>query len=228
MYGRQDPADAFSGSLEIATMGKGISAWLRDFFYTGPTEAPAKVADGTPSYPLHTERLLLRAPVPGDFNTLYALHSRKDVARHMLWEPWTMEDTQAHLSRNIQSPSFACPAANLALVMILRDTNELIGDINLQWANQQGNLGFALHPDHQGNGYATEAAELMLMLGFKHLHLHRIESQCNAQNEKSYRLMERLGMRREGHAIECWFVKGEWWDHFTYAILAREWEARHS
>ncbi|MEZ0327116.1 MAG: GNAT family N-acetyltransferase [Fimbriimonas sp.] len=205
-------------------MGKGISGWLKDFFYVGPTPVPKP--DGTPSYPLYTERLLLRPPLAGDFNALYEMHSREDVARLMLWEPWTMEDTQTHLARDMKSPSFACRAANLSLVMVRRDSNALIGDINLHWADRQGSLGFALHPYHQGYGYATEAAELMLLLGFKHLHLHRIQSQCNARNEPSYRLMERLGMRREGLSIECWFIKGEWWDTLTYAILEREWEAR--
>ncbi len=65
----------------------------------------------------------------------------------------------------------------------------------------------------------------MLRLGFEELGLRRIVGRCDARNDSSWRLMERLGIRREAHLIENEFVKGEWTDEFDYAMLDREWRA---
>jgi RimJ/RimL family protein N-acetyltransferase len=93
--------------------------------------------------------------------------------------------------------------------------------------HRQGEIGFILHPDHQGQGLATEAAVAMLELGFEELGLHRIYGCAEARNAASVRVMERLGMRREAHLVENEFVKGEWQSEVIYAILAPEWrEAR--
>jgi RimJ/RimL family protein N-acetyltransferase len=105
----------------------------------------------------------------------------------------------------------------------------LVGHFSLFFASQghrQGEIGFVMHPDQHGHGYATEGAELMLRLGFEELGLHRIVGRCDARNTGSGRLMERLGMRREAHLIENEFIKGEWTDEFVYAILDREWQVR--
>ena len=62
----------------------------------------------------------------------------------------------------------------------------------------------------------------MLKVGFEDLGLRRIIAQCDPRNESSWRLMERLGMRREAHFRECEIFKGEWSDLFVYAMLAEE------
>jgi RimJ/RimL family protein N-acetyltransferase len=89
--------------------------------------------------------------------------------------------------------------------------------------HRQGEIGFVLHPDHQGKGYASEAARAMLRLGFEQLDLHRVIGRCEARNDASARLMERLGMRREGHLVENEWVKGEWQSELVFAMLAAEW-----
>ncbi len=80
-----------------------------------------------------------------------------------------------------------------------------------------------LHPDQHGRGYGREATLEMLRLGFEGLGLHRIIGRCDARNDTSARLMERLGMRREAHFRENEWVKGEWCDEYVYALLAAEW-----
>jgi RimJ/RimL family protein N-acetyltransferase len=92
--------------------------------------------------------------------------------------------------------------------------------------HQQGEVGYVLHPDHQGHGFATEAATVMLRLGFEILGFHRIVGRLDARNEASARVLERLGMRREAHLRENEFIKGEWCDELVYAMLASEWRAR--
>ena len=80
-----------------------------------------------------------------------------------------------------------------------------------------------MHPDHQGHGYATEAAEAMLALAFDTYGLHRVTGRLEPRNTASARVLERLGMRKEAHLIENEWVKGEWQSEAVYAILAREW-----
>jgi RimJ/RimL family protein N-acetyltransferase len=83
-----------------------------------------------------------------------------------------------------------------------------------------------MHPDHHGRGYATEAARAMLALGFATYRLHRIEARAEPRNSASTRVLEKLGMRLEGHLRENEWVRGEWQSEVVYALLAREWRAQ--
>lgn len=83
-----------------------------------------------------------------------------------------------------------------------------------------------MNPDYSGHGYATEAAQAMLALGFTELGLHRIYGRCDARNDASSKLMVRLDMRREAHFRHNEIFKGEWGDEFVYAMLQSEWQAQ--
>jgi len=79
-----------------------------------------------------------------------------------------------------------------------------------------------------GRGYATEAANAMLRLGFEELGLHRIVARIDERNAPSVRLARRLGMRQEARLVENEFFKGEWSTELDFAMLADEWYARHA
>jgi RimJ/RimL family protein N-acetyltransferase len=81
-----------------------------------------------------------------------------------------------------------------------------------------------IHPDDWGQGYAPEAARAVLALAFEQLKVHRVVAYCNALNIQSYRVMEKLGMRRDGWLRESLWWNGGWVDEFVYAILEREWQ----
>ena len=89
-----------------------------------------------------------------------------------------------------------------------------------------GEIGFIFHPDHQGHGYATEAARALIAHAFEHYDLHRVSGRLEPRNGASARVLEKLGMRREGLLIENEWVKGEWQSEAIYALLAREWAER--
>jgi RimJ/RimL family protein N-acetyltransferase len=74
-------------------------------------------------------------------------------------------------------------------------------------------------------GYATEASAVMVELAFSTLGAHRVSGRLDARNDASARVLERLGMRREGHLVENEYVKGEWTDEALYAVLEVEWRA---
>ena len=80
-------------------------------------------------------------------------------------------------------------------------------------------------PAYAGHGYATEGAAEIVELAFSGLGAHRVSGRLDARNGASARVLEKLGMRREGLFIENEYVKGEWTDELVYAILAPEWRA---
>jgi RimJ/RimL family protein N-acetyltransferase len=183
-----------------------------------------------PRFPLTTERLFLRPFEDDDLDALHAIESRPDVVRFLYWEPRSRDEVREALERRKQMTAIDDSSDALRLAGVLQGPGTLIGDFSLQLVSrehQQGEIGFVMHPDHHGRGYATEASALLLRLGFDELGLHRIVGRCDARNGASARLMERLGMRREAHLRENEFVKGEWCDELVYAMLATEWAAIH-
>ena len=87
----------------------------------------------------------------------------------------------------------------------------------------QAAVGWALGCQYQGWGIATEAAKALVAFGFESMGLHRISARTGSRNPRSWRLMERIGMRREAHFRQSHKVKDEWDDEFVYAVLANEW-----
>jgi RimJ/RimL family protein N-acetyltransferase len=179
--------------------------------------------------PIETERLLLRPFAPGDFDALLDMHSRPDVARWLYWDPRGEAETRVALQKKIAARALDAPGDVLSLAAVLRSTGDLIGECNLNWnANEhrQGEIGYLVHPDHQGRGYATEAARVLLRIAFEEVGLHRVEGRLEPRNPASARVLEKLGMRREAHLVENELVKGEWQSEVIYAILDREWRDR--
>ncbi|MFO7547097.1 MAG: GNAT family protein [Trueperaceae bacterium] len=183
----------------------------------------------TPSLPIRTARLVLRAFEAADEDDWYAIRSRDDVARYLYGEALTREGTRAEVERKRWNVALRDEGDVLSLAVVEPNAARVIGEIILRWrsrVHQQGEIGFVFHPEFGGMGYATEAAAAMLDLGFERLVLHRIFGSCDARNQASAALMERLGMRREAHFIHNEIFKGEWGEELYYAILRDEWHAQ--
>lgn len=183
----------------------------------------------SPTDPIATERLLLRPFTQDDFEAVYAIESRADVMRYLYWEPRTRDEARASLDRRVKMMAIDDESDALRLAILLKESGALIGDFSLRLRSRehrQGEIGFMLHPDHQGRGYATEAGSAVLGLGFVTYGLHRIAGSCDARNAASAHLMERLGMRLEAILRETDYVKGVWCDELVYAMLADEWRDR--
>ncbi|MGK5556307.1 GNAT family N-acetyltransferase [Actinomadura kijaniata] len=181
-----------------------------------------------PQYPLETERLLLRPFATGDLEELHAYQSLPEVARFLYWEPRTVEESRVFLRQKMAATALEKEGDWLVLAVEQRATGALIGEVNLQWRSQQhrqGEIGYIFNPAYHGRGFATEAAGMVLRLGFELMDLHRVCGRLDGRNEASARVLERLGMRREAHLVENEFVKGEWCDEVVYAMLRREWDA---
>ena len=102
-------------------------------------------------------------------------------------------------------------------------------DVAEQAKGVQAEIGWALDPAYAGQGLATEAAAELVRICFEDLGLRRVKALCFADNKPSWRLMERLGMRREEYAVQDSLHRTKGWlDGMTYALLADEWRAQQA
>ena len=179
-----------------------------------------------PDWPIVTERLLLRPYGDGDFDGLYAIESSDEVARWLYNGARNEAETRDLLARKIRGAAFAAEGDWLSTAVTLRDGGALVGDVALQWVSELhrcGEIGFTFNPEHQGRGYATEAARALLPFAFETMGWHRLVGRTEARNTGSARVLEKLGMRLEAHLVENEWVKGEWQSELDYALLASEW-----
>jgi RimJ/RimL family protein N-acetyltransferase len=181
-----------------------------------------------PHYPISTERLLLRPYEPGDVDAVHAYQSLPERVRYVPYQARTRDEVAERVASAQASTAINAEGDVLLLVMVLRETGEVVGDVVLFYRSEQhktGEIGYILHPDHGGRGYATEAAQALLALGFDGLGLHRIIARVDARNAASIAVLRRLGMRQEAHLVQNEWFKGEWTDEIDCAILAAEWRA---
>lgn len=185
------------------------------------------MTDGlSPSYPLRTERLVLRPHRLDDLDDLYAFHSLPEVVRYVPWPVRDREQTRIALEAKLDQAELTEPGRWLVLAIELDGT--VIGEVLLKWASdtdRQGEVGIALHPDYQGRGLASEAVREMLRLGFDDLGLHRIIGVCVDANTASAAMLGRLGFQLEAHLIHNIFFKNEWTNQLVYALREDDWRA---
>jgi RimJ/RimL family protein N-acetyltransferase len=182
-----------------------------------------------PSYPIRTERLLLRPLTAGDADAMLAYRGRLDVSRYVPFEPMSRDDILERITGQWSRTELTDEGQSLTLGAEVAETGELAGDVVLFWHSREhagGELGYVLNPALGGRGYATEAASVMLRLGFEDLGLHRIVARIDEDNEPSVRLARRLGMRQEARLVHNEFFKGRWSNEVDFAMLADEWFAR--
>jgi aminoglycoside 6'-N-acetyltransferase len=184
-----------------------------------------QMADQQKFSPLETARLLLRPFEPGDAQGFSNYRSDPEVARYQGWDaPYSLTKAEQFVAEMQQTrPGGQDDWYQVAVE--LKSEGVLIGDIGFKIfsVGQQAELGFTLASAYQGKGYAFESMHRILQYLFEQFGLHRIQANCDPRNGTSVRLLERLGMRREGHMIENVWYKGEWADEYWYAVLRREW-----
>lgn len=175
--------------------------------------------------PVETDRLRLRHFCERDLAAFLAYRNDPDVARYQGWESTTREEGEAFIAE-MSAAQPGLPDQWFQFALALKPNDVLIGDIGLRvddhW--KQGMVGYTLAREFQGQGYMTEALRAVLHYAFVDCELHRVVALVDPNNTPSWKLLERLGFRREGHFIEHWKNKGRWVDDYQYAMLAREWK----
>ncbi len=180
-------------------------------------------------FPIQPQRLRLRPFALGDLDDVFAYMSRPEVVRYLYGDVKNRRACELLLNRLIASTTLLHDGDALMLAVESVEHSRVMGEVMLKLhkrEHRQAEIGWVFHPNYAGQGYATEAAAAVLALGFDHFGFHRIFAGCDARNAASYRLMERLGMRREAALVHNEIFKGEWGDEYVYALLEHEWAAR--
>ena len=173
---------------------------------------------------LRTERLLLRPFQVGDVDDVLAYASDPELARFLdLPQPYTSDDAEEYVARRILD-DWSCEAI-FAIVWERR----VVGGIGLHVnvPDEVAELGYALARPVWGRGIVPEAGRAVMDWGFERYSLHKIYARSDARNRQSWRVMEKLGMTREGVLRGYRRVRGEHVDDFFYGVLREDWERTH-
>jgi len=182
------------------------------------------------TWPLRTQRLTIRRATTEDFEPTWLFRRLAEVSQWLTVDASDKEEYQARFESE----------GRLAKTLVVERDGAVIADLMVSvedaWAQAevadqakgtQAELGWCFSPDHTGRGLATEAVAELVRLCFEDLGVRRVVANCFADNIPSWRLMERLGMRRELHAVqESLHRSGAWLDGLGYALLVDEWRGR--
>jgi RimJ/RimL family protein N-acetyltransferase len=170
-----------------------------------------------------TDRLVLRRPTAADVDAIVAVESDQDVAAATPEIGTTPDAVAAYVERQAAIEPFALGEC-FDLFLELRQSGALIGLVSLVHREPaQGQIGWALHGSQRGEGYATEAGVALTRYAFETLELHRVHADTSRTNVKSWRVMERIGLRREGVLREADRTGGRWQDVVLYGITVEDW-----
>ncbi|HEX9061076.1 MAG TPA: GNAT family N-acetyltransferase [Clostridia bacterium] len=173
-----------------------------------------------------TDRLIIRRFCCDDWKDLYEYLSQEKVVKYEPYDAYYTEKAckQEAINRSQNDAFWA---------VCLKESNKLIGNIYFQQQEPEEfltwEIGYVFNPQYYGRGYATEACKRILQFGFEQVGAHRIIARCNPENTASWKLLERLSMRREGYYKKPVYFKKSpegrpmWNDAYEYAILEEEW-----
>ena len=174
-------------------------------------------------------RISFRPATAADIEPTWAYRRLPEVSQ---WLPRTAPDLVAYAEAFVAQP-------RLERTLVVEHDGRIIGDLYLHvrdaWAQAEvaergagaeAEIGWVIDPAHGGRALATEAVQALLGYCFVTVGVHRVVATCHAPNRPSWRLMERVGMRRESHQVRAALHRTEGWiDGYTYALLGEEWRA---
>lgn len=172
-----------------------------------------------------TDRLHLRKLEIYDREDFFRYRSLREVYEYQSFTPNNIKEVDKFINHNASNPNI--PNTWFQLAIVNKNGNMLIGDIGIHFLedNYQIEVGYTLKPSYQGQGYALESLKAVINYLFFDLKKHRITAYVDPNNIKSIRLLEKLGMRKEGHFIKSFRMGDMWLDDCIYAMLEDEWKA---
>lgn len=172
---------------------------------------------------LSNGQIILRELTLADTAAVHAYASQAIVSRYQPWGPNTQEDTEEFVAQAITDRQ---QTPRKRFCFGLEYDGVFIGSGELYVTdtyNAIAEIGYVIAPDYWGKGFATALTKLLLAFGFEQLDLHRVFATCDPENIGSYKVMEKVGMQREGLLRANVRMKGGWRDSLLYSILTDEW-----
>jgi RimJ/RimL family protein N-acetyltransferase len=176
---------------------------------------------------IETERIILRKFKESDADAFFKYRPNPQVALYQGegWENYKFEQAVEFVKEQMNFEP-GIPDTWFQIAIELKDTGNLIGDCAIHTLPQDINqveIGFTLDPMYQNKGFGTEAIKCLLGYIFNVLNKHRVIAVTDVRNKNSIKLLEKIGMRREGYFIKNAWNKGEYTDEYLFALLKEEW-----
>ncbi|MBO1581594.1 GNAT family N-acetyltransferase [Bacillus sp. XF8] len=170
--------------------------------------------------------MLLRELTNHDWIDVHKYASQDKVCEYQPWGPNTVEDSKDFVKQVIKDASQE-PRTRYVFAIVEKDIERMVGagELNIRdFTNKNGEIGYIVNPDYWGKGLATDVANLLIDFGFSELKLHRIYATCDPRNIGSSKVLEKVGMTKEGRMRENLLIKGGWRDSLLYSVLENEWK----
>jgi len=177
------------------------------------------------SLSLETDRLQLQEISWDDLDQLHKLHSIPEIDEYnTLGVPSSVEETKKIMGREIEA-QMNVKRSSYTWKIELIEGKHFIGLAGMTLSNDKFRLGeiyYKLDPQFWGKGYATEVANKLISTGFEEFDLHKVEAGVAVGNERSIKVLEKAGMKREGLRRKILPIRGEWVDNYHYAIVEND------
>ncbi|WP_280771706.1 GNAT family N-acetyltransferase [Salipaludibacillus daqingensis] len=173
---------------------------------------------------LSNERLSLREFTKDDWKDVHRYASKDIVCQYQPWGPNTENDSKSFVNMVIKDATEE-PRTRFVFAIIYKENMIGAGEFNIRdFTNRVGEIAYIVNPDYWRKGIATDVAKLLIDFGFKELKLHRIYATCDPRNIGSSKILEKIGMIKEGRIREDLLVKDGWRDSLLYSVLEHEWK----
>jgi len=171
-----------------------------------------------------TKRLCLREVTEEDYDFIYELENNEFVQRFEADTMPAKEDIDKKFSKILESVN-KTPRTYYSLIITTLPDHKPVGRVVLWeiWSDiKEWEMGWDVHPDYIGNGYAPEAARALLEFAFNNLGAHRVQALCNDKNSNSEKVMIKIGMIKEGTSRGVRFLNNCWYGSHIYSLLDSE------
>ncbi|MGN7388077.1 GNAT family N-acetyltransferase [Sporosarcina sp. SAFN-015] len=174
---------------------------------------------------LKSERVILREMEEIDWIDVHKYASQENVCQYQPWGPNSEQESKDFV-KQVLIDAKKEPRSRFVFAVIVMECGEMIGagEMNIRdFSNNVGEIAYIVNPQYWRKGFATEVANLLIEYGFNNFNLHRIYATCDPRNIGSSKVLEKVGMIKEGRMREDLLLKDGWRDSLLYSILEHEW-----
>jgi len=175
---------------------------------------------------IKTNRLFIRPLILEDYEDMLLYMSDPEVLKYEQMEAFDDNSLRKFIEDIIPTKNF--------FSVVFKESNEVIGHLyfglNKPHQFKEYNIGYIFNPAYQNKGFCTEASKALVTYAFTNWDCHRVIARCNPDNIPSWRVMEKIGLFKEGHHKKRVCFKYDdlnnpiWWDELVYGISVEDWK----
>jgi [ribosomal protein S5]-alanine N-acetyltransferase len=172
---------------------------------------------------IETDRLILRAIDLNDAENIYEYAKNPNVSKYTLWEPHaTVADSLSYIKDYVLD-YYSQGVPEPFGVAYKSDPSKLVGTVGCFWTSKTAKameLAYAIGEDDWGKGLMPEACTAVMEYCFKAFDLRRIQACCKAENTRSAKVMQKIGMSYEGTLKSVLYHRDRYWDMCYFAKVS--------